>query len=98
MLFFLCEKTRGSALARREKPEDTTIVSWGQSIVLRPLLDAAYRLRKGKIHISKEKIVIYIYIYSLRRMRMKDGEYVQIINTKIIYNLRNYIDNLPVDC
>ena len=29
---------------------------------------------------------------------MKDGEYVQIINTKIIYNLRNYIDNLPVDC
>ena len=31
-------------------------------------------------------------------MRMKDGEYVQIINTKIICNLHNYIDNLPMDC
>ena len=98
MLFFLCEKTRGSALARREKPEDTTIVSWGQSIVLRPLLDAVYRLRRGKIHISKEKNVIYIYIYSLERMRKEHREYVQIINTKIICNLHNYIDNLPIDC
>ena len=31
-------------------------------------------------------------------MRKEHREYVQIINTKIICNLHNYIDNLPMDC